>query len=112
MLEFGVTAVLLAMGMGAIYDWLTGGLEAYFAWKIVLGIGGLIGLYHLVAHILQKPLFGVSNILNGIGRRLFRRSLQLAQLSERVNMENEVEFVGGRMRRKSERPASPTDRLA
>jgi hypothetical protein len=102
---------LLAMGACAIYDWLTGGLKAYFAWKIVLGIAGLIGLYHLIAHILQKPLLGMSNILNGVGRRLFRRSLQLAELSKRVNMDNEVEFVGGRMRRKAHQPTPPAGRL-
>ena len=90
---------------------MTGHLKAYLAWKIVLAIAGLIGLYHLIAHILQKPLFGVSNMLNALGHRLFARALRKAELSERFSTEEDAEFAGGRMKRKVRGPTPDPTQL-
>jgi hypothetical protein len=81
------------------------------AWSVVLGMAGVIGLYHLIAHILQKPLIGVSNILNGIGRRMFRRLLRGAELTDRFNVDEEVEFKGGRMNRMRHDEVAPPGKL-
>jgi hypothetical protein len=98
--EYVITGILLLMGACAILDYTTGYLKTYMTWRIILGVGGLIGLYHLFAHILQWPLYGLSNVLNDVGRRLFKRSLRAAELRDRFNVDNEAEFKGGRMLRK------------
>jgi hypothetical protein len=110
-IEYTITAVLLLMGCLAVYDYVTGDLKTYTAWKIVLAIGGLIGLYHLIAHILQKHVFGVSNLLNAIGPWLCERALRLAELSGRFDVAEEAEFANGRMRRRAKPPTPEPQRL-
>jgi hypothetical protein len=68
-------------------------------WKVVMGVAGLVGLYHLIAHTLQKPVYGVSNLLNGVGRRLFARSLRAAELEDRFDIDKNAKFKAGRMSR-------------
>ena len=98
-IEYAITIILLAMGACAIFDYATGYFQTYSAWKFVLAVGGLLGLYHLIAHTLQKPVYGVSNALNGLGRFLFNRSLHNAGLHDRFDVDKEAEFATGRMKR-------------
>ena len=98
-IEYTITVILLAMGGCAIFDYTTGYLKTYTMWKVVMGVAGLVGLYHLIAHTLQKPVYGVSNLLNGVGRRLFARSLRAAELEDRFDIDKNAKFKAGRMSR-------------
>jgi hypothetical protein len=103
-IDYGVLAVLLIMGIFGAYDFLSGGsLKQYLPWKIVLGIAGAFGLYHLIAHIRGSHIVGTSNLLNQLGKRLFRTALNRAGI-EGFDVSREVEFVGGRVRRKAGAP--------
>ena len=70
-----ILALLLFLGGLAVYDWLTGDLKKYVVWKIVAGAAGLLGLYHLIAHIRGKHILGTTNLLNWVGRRVLAMSL-------------------------------------
>jgi hypothetical protein len=41
----------------------------------------------------------VSNLLNGVGRRLFARSLRAAELEDRFDIDKNAKFKAGRMSR-------------
>ncbi len=58
--ELIVTVVLLSLGALAVIDFCTGWLSTALWWKIVTAAAGLAGMYHLIAHLLQKPVFGLS----------------------------------------------------
>ncbi|MHC6157515.1 hypothetical protein ACVSQB_37830 [Bradyrhizobium elkanii] len=95
-----ILAIMLIMGCIGIYDFITGGgLKQYMAWKAVLGVAGLFGLYHLIAHIRGDHVLGTSNFLNWLGKRLLRRVLAHADI-ESFDTDKEVEFVGGRAHKK------------
>ena len=83
-------------------------LRSSFHAGAVLAVGGLIGLYHLMAHIRQRPIIGTSNALNWVGKRLFRMFLKRADVDS-FDIDNEVEFVGGRARRKTGAPEPSED---
>jgi hypothetical protein len=94
-------AILLIMGGSGAYDFITGGsLKQYLAWKVVLGIAGAFGLYHLIAHIRGNHVLGTSNFLNWLGKRLLRQALVRADI-EGFDLDKEIEFVGGQARKKS-----------
>jgi hypothetical protein len=94
-------AILLIMGGSGAYDFITGGsLKQYLAWKVVLGIAGAFGLYHLIAHIRGNHVLGTSNFLNWLGKRLLRQALVRADI-EGFDFDKEIEFVGGQARKKS-----------
>jgi hypothetical protein len=78
------------------------------AWKVVLGIAGAFGLYHLISHIRGSHILGTSNFLNWLGKRLCRSMLSRADV-EGLDVDNEVEFIGGRVRRKSGASAPAPD---
>jgi hypothetical protein len=82
--------------------------KQYLAWKVVLGIGGAFGLYHLISHIRGSHILGTSNFLNWLGKRMFSKSLRDADV-EGFYVSKEVEFAGGRVRRKSVIPAQSAD---
>jgi hypothetical protein len=94
-----ILALLLFLGGLAAYDWLTGDLKKYLVWKIVAGAAGLLGLYHLIAHIRGKHILGTSNLLNWLGRRMLSMFLKQADV-EGFDIDKEVEFVGGRAHRR------------
>lgn len=100
-----VLALLLLLGGFAAYDWLTGAdLKQYLAWKVVAGIAGLVGLYHLIAHVRQRPLLGTSSLLNWLGRRLVALFLKEADVED-FDIDKQLEFLGGRVHRKVGAPA-------
>ncbi|MCK1386429.1 hypothetical protein [Bradyrhizobium sp. 21] len=95
-----ILVILLIMGGTGAYDFLTGGsLKQYLAWKVVLGIAGAFGLYHLIAHIRGAHVLGTSNFLNWLGKRLLRPALARVDI-EGFDIDKEIEFVGGQARRK------------
>jgi hypothetical protein len=96
LLEFCVTAVLLGLGIVAVVAFMTGWFSNSRWWKIVTAAAGLAGLYHLIAHLLQKPIFGLSGILNHLGRRLLIRRLTKLNLHDRLDLA-QLEIKGGRI---------------
>jgi hypothetical protein len=100
-IDYAILAIMLLMGGFGVYDFLTGGtLKQYLAWKVVLGVSGLFGLYHLIAHIRGDHVLGTSNSLNWLGNHLLRRALARADI---VGFDiEEVQFIGGRVRRKTD----------
>jgi hypothetical protein len=94
-----ILALLLFLGGLAVYDWLTGDLKKYVVWKIVAGAAGLLGLYHLIAHIRGTHILGTTNFLNWLGRRVLAMFLKQADV-EGFDIDKEVEFVSGRARRR------------
>jgi len=98
-IDFLILALLLFLGGLAVYDWLTGDLEKYVVWKIVAGAAGLLGLYHLIAHIRGTRILGTTNLLNWLGRRALAMFLKQADV-EGFDVDKEVEFVSGRARRR------------
>lgn len=100
LIERCITAVLLGVGVLAIFDYVTSGLKPYLAWKAILAVGGLLGLYHLIAHTMQKHVYGTSNLLNALGPKLFERALKGAELMGRFDVQTEAEFQNGRMVRR------------
>jgi hypothetical protein len=69
-------------------------------WKIVAGAAGLLGLYHLIAHIRGKHLLGTANLLNWLGRRVLAMFLKQGDVED-FDIDKEVEFVGGRACRRT-----------
>jgi hypothetical protein len=107
--DYAILVILLVMGGFGIYDFISGGsLKQYLAWKVVLGIAGAFGLYHLISHIRGSHILGTSNFLNWLGKRLCRSMLSRADV-EGLDVDNEVEFIGGRVRRKSGASAPAPD---
>ena len=103
MIDRTTLAILLIMGCSGAYDFITGGsLKQYLAWKVVLGIAGAFGLYHLIAHIRGDHVLGTSNFVNWLGKRLLKQALVRADI-DGFDFDKEIEFVGGRVRRKSSR---------
>jgi hypothetical protein len=99
-IDLTTLAILLIMGGSGAYDFITGGsLKQYLAWKVVLGIAGAFGLYHLIAHIRGNHVLGTSNFLNWLGKRLLRKALVRADI-EGFDLDKEMEFVGGRARKR------------
>lgn len=49
-------------------------------WKVVLAIGGLLGLYHLLSEALGKPKVDVSKLLNILAATMLERKLASAHL--------------------------------
>ncbi|MGX1163815.1 hypothetical protein AB7M16_000081 [Bradyrhizobium sp. USDA 372] len=93
--------ILLFMGATGAYDFVTGGsLKQYLAWKIVMGIAGAFGLYHLIAHIRGHHVLGTTNFLNWLGRHLLKRALVRADI-DGIDLDKGIEFVGGQARKKS-----------
>ena len=84
----------------AIVDYATGTLKGYIVWRVVLGLGALMGLYHFIAHAMGTHVYGASNFLNAIGPKIFARMLKGAELAERFDVETEADFKSGRMVRK------------
>ena len=99
LIERCIMAALLGVGVLAAFDYMTSGLKPYLAWKAMLAVGGLLGLYHLIAHTMQKHVYGVSNLLNAMGPWLFERGLKGAELIGRFDVNIEAEFKSGRMAR-------------
>lgn len=97
LIERCILLVLLALGLLAIYDYATGTLKEYVAWRVVLGAAGLMGLYHLIAHTMQKHVYGISNLLHAIGPPVFERMLNTAGLSGRFDVNTQAEFRNGQM---------------
>ena len=95
--EIGVTGVLLALGGLAIIDFATGWPSGKWWWGVVTAVAGLAGLYHLIAHLLQKPIVGLSGILNRIGKGLVVRRLQRLGLEDRPEAA-QLEYSGGRIK--------------
>lgn len=100
-IEYTIMVALILMGVFAAYDFVTGDMKRYILWKIVLGAGGLLGMYHFFAHILQKPLIGVTDLLNWLGRRMFAYSLRKAYIADGIDLDKEAEAVKGRLQRKN-----------
>lgn len=94
-----ILALLLFLGGLAVYDWLTGDLKKYVAWKIVAGVAGLLGLYHLIAHIRGTHILGTTNLLNWLGRRVLAMFLKQADVED-FDIDKEAEFVSGRALRR------------
>lgn len=106
-IDYGILAILLIMGCFGAYDFMSGGsLKQYLWWKVVLGIAGAFGLYHLIAHIRGNHILGTSSFLNWLGKRLFPAILRRADI-EGADVDKEVELVGGRVHRRTETPANP-----
>jgi hypothetical protein len=106
--EVTVTGLLLVLGLLAIIDFATGWLKSALWWKIIAAAGGLAGLYHLIAHLLQKPLIGVLTGLDFLARKLFSWRLRYRDLDDRFDL-SQVDVARGRVERKAlrdERPAS------
>lgn len=100
-IDLTILVILLIMGCIAVYDYVTSGsLKQYFAWKVVLGIAGLFGLYHLIAHIRGNHVLGTSNFLNWLGKHLLGRALARADVGA-FDINKEIEFVSGQARRRS-----------
>jgi hypothetical protein len=95
--EVGVTGILLALGVLAIIDFAIGWPGGKWWWKIVTAVAGLAGLYHLIAHLIQKPILGLSGILNRVGKRLVIRRLQGLGLEDRPEVA-QLEYSGGQIR--------------
>ena len=94
--EIGVTVILLALGGLAIVDFSTGWPSGRWWWGVVTAVGGLAGLYHLIAHILGRPIVGFSSILNRVGRILVTQRLRRLDLQSRPQVA-QLEYSGGRI---------------
>jgi hypothetical protein len=100
-IDIAITALLLSLGVLGAIDWGTGGqLKQYLAWKIVAGAAAALGLYHLIAHTRGMHILGTTNLLNWLGRRLLTMFLRRADVEGFV-IDKEMEFTGGRARRKT-----------
>jgi hypothetical protein len=95
--EIGVTSVLLLLGLLAVIDFATGWPSGKWWWWGVTSAAGLAGLYHLNMHLLQKPIIGLSGLLDRIGKRLVIRRLQKLGLEDRPEVA-QLEYLGGRIR--------------
>ena len=103
-IDRSILIILLLMGILGAYDFLSGGdLKKYLAWKAVLGIAGLLGLYHLIEHSRQRHVLGTSTFLNWLGKRMLRKLIDVADIAG-FDLDKEVEFVGGRARRRTDAP--------
>jgi hypothetical protein len=94
--DIGVTVILLALGGLAIIDFAIGWPSGKWWWGAVTAVAGLAGLYHLIAHLLQKPIVGLSGILNRVGRRLVILRLQRLGLEDCPEAA-QLEYSGGRI---------------
>jgi hypothetical protein len=95
-LELGVTVFLLGLGVLAIVEFSTGWLSGSWWWKIITAAAGLAGLYHLIAHLLQKPILGLSSALNRLAKRLVIWRLKKLDLEDRVDLAR-LDVKGGRI---------------
>jgi len=104
-IDIAITALLLCLGTLGAIDWVTGGqFKQYLAWKIVAGGAAALGLYHLIAHVRGMHILGTTNFLNWLGRRLLATFLGRADV-EGFDVDKEMEFTGGRARRKGSSPS-------
>jgi hypothetical protein len=108
--EVTITGLLLVLGLLAIVDFATGWLKSALWWKIIAAAGGLAGLYHLIAHLLQKPLIGVSTGLDFLARKLFNWRLRRRDLDDRFDLSN-VDVVRGRITTRVIRDERPVSEL-
>jgi hypothetical protein len=103
--DVAITAMLLCLGILGAIDWVTGGhFKQYLAWKIVAAAAAALGLYHLIAHIRGMHILGTTNLLNWLGRHLLAVFLRRADV-EGFDIDKEMEFTGGRARRKGSGPS-------
>ena len=75
------------------------------------GAAGLLGLYHLIAHVRGKHILGTTSLLNWLGRRVLAMFLRQADV-EGFEIDKEVDFVGGRVRRKGSVRSSGSENFA
>ncbi len=97
----GATALLLLLGLLAITNYLTDWFSQSNAWSVVLGLAGLLGLYHFMAHLLGKPIVGLSGIVNFGCRKLFMRKLARSGILQRTDL-SKFKFIIGQVCRESD----------
>jgi hypothetical protein len=85
------------LGFLAALDFATGWLEGATWWKIIGAAAGLLGLYHLLAHLLQRPLIGVMTALDFIARKLFTWRLKRREMTDRFDL-NRIEVAKGQIK--------------
>lgn len=95
-LEVVATGLLLGLALLAIinywYDWPGGA----WWWVLITAAAGLAGLYHLIAHLLQRPILGLSGILTKFAHYLFIRRLARMGLEESAYVQ-QIETNRGRI---------------
>jgi hypothetical protein len=105
--ELTVTGVLLALGLLAIIDFATGWFTASWWWKFIAAAAGLVGLYHLIAHLLQRPLIGVSTTLDLLARRLLTWRLKRSDLEDRLPL-SQISINRGQIEWRTAQEERPT----
>jgi hypothetical protein len=94
-----VLIVLVGLGVVAVMNATFGMFKTAVWWQLMSGIGGLLGLYHFIAHLLQKPLVGVRTVLDLVAHSLFRLRLRLSGMDDRFDLA-QIEIDAGQIRRK------------
>jgi len=102
--EIAVTGLLIVLGLLAIIDFATGWLKGSLLWQIIAALAGLAGLYHLIAHLLQRPLVGVSNALDWLARRILTWRLRRRDLEDRLSF-SQIDIKRGQIEWKAGRDA-------
>jgi hypothetical protein len=107
-IEVVVTFLLLLLGVLGIVDFFTGWLTESLVWKGILALAGLLGLYHLISHLLQKPIVGLPTVLTLVARAIFLGAIRRRDMEDQFELEK-VEFKDGNVnwRQKPTQSGSP-----
>ena len=76
-----VTFVLIVIGIAGVLNMLFEFYTTASIWNWFLTIIGIIGLYHLIMDVLQKPKWGLRNALNSLARYFLRREVRRRGIS-------------------------------
>jgi hypothetical protein len=92
-IELIVTSLLLLLGVAGGINVVTGLLDPYRIWSVILFLGGVVGFIRLCFAILERPMRGLGTLLNRLCRTLARRRLDRLGLSSEFQR---LHYDGGR----------------